>query len=357
MSDAPKRLLASLDASLAMLDRPSGSAQHGGAEPSLVERVSDSKRLEALNFSDLYINLSETDDAPHYRIGPNVQGHTGLAKVPAGYDDDIVYLRNLITKQDRDSDILDVGNIRLRYMRARMADGHERAAIRKIPLGIPKLSGLSMATEALKVLRQWGYSRGIVAIGGATGAGKTTTAVALIHEYLEKLGGKAVTIEDPPEYLLQGWVGARGGHCDQIQIHGDEEWKQAVNIALRWRPRYILFGEIRTPEAAVQALRASTSGHLVIATVHGGSVDESLGALLRLAEVEMGEGARKLLAGNLLGVVHQTLRKEGPHLNVLSIARGGSEEAQIRGHLKDAGATLIASYVKQYPPDGVAAQP
>lgn len=348
MSTAPQSLLRSFSSELFDAPSPRSAPAERPREEAPGVAVGG-KPLEDLNFSDLYINLGNPDEEAHYRIGPNTEGLSGLSKVPPSYDAQIGYLRNQIAKQQRDSDILTMGGMRLRFMRARMADGYERAAVRNIPLVVPKLDEISLSPEGAKALRGWGRSRGIIAIGGPTGNGKTTTAVAMLHEYLNKLGGKAITIEDPPEYLLQGWIGENGGNCDQIHIESDDGWKEAVNVALRWRPRYILFGEVRTPQAAGQALRASTSGHLVIATVHGGSVEESLGALLRLAEVDMGEGARKLLAGNLTGVVQQRLGRHGPDLDILAIPRGKSEEAQIRKHLSDGGASNLSGYVKAYP--------
>lgn len=353
MSTAPHRLFPSFDTTfLGSPGRPredeaEDHAAHRAAPP---EPAYDQPTvsLEDLNFSDLYINVDRVEDRSFYRIGPNSEGLSGMKRVPSEYDEHIGFVRALIDKHDRPGGILTLDTMRLRFQKAMMSDGFMRAAIRRIPIDLPRLDELSINPEGVKALRKWGQSRGIVAIGGATGNGKTTTAVAILTEYLSKLGGVAITVEDPPEYLMQGWIGEKGGHCDQILIESDSQWESAVNTALRWRPRYILFGEIRTPEAAGQALRASTSGHLVLATVHGGSTDEALGTLLRLAEVNMGEGARKLLAHNLTGVVYQRLTKFGPDLDVLALLRGSSEEAAVRKLLQDPGNPSLASYVKSY---------
>lgn len=350
MSSAPHRLFPSFDT--AFLGGPGRSLDpHDEADRAAPEPVYDQPTvsLEDLNFSDLYINVDKVEDRSFYRVGPNSENLSGLFPVPPEYDEHIGFVRALIDKHDRPGGILTLGTMRLRFQKAAMSDGYTRSAIRRIPIDLPQLDELSMNPEGVKALRRWGRARGIVAIGGATGNGKTTTAVGILNEYLSRLGGVAITVEDPPEYLMQGWIGDKGGHCDQILIESDSEWESAVNTALRWRPRYILFGEIRTPEAAGQALRASTSGHLVLATVHGGSTDEALGTLLRLAEVNMGDGARKLLAYNLTGVVYQRLTKYGPDLDVLTLPRGGSEEAAVRKILQDPGSPSLASYVKSYP--------
>jgi twitching motility protein PilT len=121
-----------------------------------------------------------------------------------------------------------------------------------------------------------------------------------------------------------------------------------VKKALRFRPQYILVGEIRTPEAAAQALRASTSGHLVFTTIHGGSVVETVGAILRLAEINLGAAAKLLLADNLVGVIHQRLGRYGPNVSMIATASGDKSADPIRKAIESGQLSALQANSKPY---------
>lgn len=333
---------------LSFLDRGTVSPQRTAINPregdGSAPQAMDAGALAELNFTDLYLTVEDKDEA-FYREGPNGGNGFALNMVPPNFAVHMQTLRSQLAKQVSKSGIIDFGSIRLRFETSMMADGKVRAAIRRIPVGLPLLTDLSMSAAAVKALRVWSNERGLILIGGATGNGKTTTAVAILLDYLRTRPGIAVTIEDPPEYAMQGNLGTKG-HCFQIEVRGDDEWETAVNTVLRWRPRYVMLGEIRCPEAAAQALRASTSGHLVIATVHGGALDEAADTVLRLAEAGMGEGARRLLAHNLIGVVRQQLSLNGPDLDYINLRRGDASEAvqTARRGILDGNTSLLRKY-------------
>lgn len=329
------------------LERPTaGGAAQGAGESSAIDLHS----LADLNFTDLYLTVDDASEA-FYRIGPNGENKFGLQPVPQGFTEHMDTIRSQLSKKVSDgSGVIDFGTLRLRFETAVMADNRRRAAIRRIPIDVPRLTDLSMAPEAVKALRSWVNERGLVLIGGATGNGKTTTAVAMLHDYMTARPGVAVTIEDPPEYDLQGNLGT-GGHCFQIEVRADSEWETAINTVLRWRPRYVMIGEIRCPEAAAQALRASTSGHLVIATVHGGALDEAVDTVLRLAETGIGDGAKRLLAHNIVGVVRQNLGRHGPDIDYINLRRGATTEtAQMaRKAILEGNLSTLRKYETQFP--------
>lgn len=56
--------------------------------------------------------------------------------------------------------------------------------------------------------------------------------------------------------------------------------------AMRYNPRYIFLGEIRSPKTAKEAIRAAVNGHRVVSTIHGSSVQGSLYALQQIASAE-----------------------------------------------------------------------
>lgn len=183
--------------------------------------------------------------------------------------------------------------------------------MRKMPKKVPDLVSLGYPPALIKYLSTLGNASGLILLGGATGSGKTTTISSLLREYLIRSGGFAYTIEDPFEMPLDGEYHAANGSiglCKQTQPVNDD-WGASFRSALRSRPRYILVGEIRTPEAASECLRASTSGHLVLSTIHANNVADAIDALVKHASGgEMSEElAFDLLSRGLLGVIHQQL--------------------------------------------------
>lgn len=183
--------------------------------------------------------------------------------------------------------------------------------MRKMPKKVPDLASLGYPLPLIKYLSTLGNASGLILLGGATGSGKTTTVSSMLREYLIRNGGFAYTIEDPFEMPLDGEYHAANGSiglCKQTQPVNDD-WGASLRSALRSRPRYILVGEIRTPEAASECLRASTSGHLVLSTIHANNVADAIDALVKHASGgEMSEElAFDLLSRGLLGVIHQQL--------------------------------------------------
>lgn len=182
---------------------------------------------------------------------------------------------------------------------------------RKMPTETPDIYSLGLPKPVVKQLVSLSQEAGLILIGGPTGMGKTTTLSALLRQYLEKDGGFLYTVEDPPEMPLNGVYHARNGAlglCKQTPVE-NERWEDGLKSALRSRPRYILVGEVRTPETASQALRAATSGHLVLTTIHANSVEDALNSMIKYAA---GAGLPEmlvsdLLARSILAVVHQKL--------------------------------------------------
>jgi twitching motility protein PilT len=234
---------------------------------------------------------------------------------------DIDILRNNLRKARKENFALDHDGMRLRAVRYVVVNGNTWAALRRIPGVLPDIEDLGFRPEVLQAFRSWGYRKGLIVIGGATGAGKTTTAVSIIKDFLVNIGGTAYTVEDPVEFLMQGPIGS-GGFVIQREVNEDPEWGDALKDALRSAPDYIFLGEVRTAAAARQLLRAATSGHLAICTVHGSSVEETLGAIIQIAESELGQMAYNLLADGLTAVVHQNIVRGKPQVRVLQTEAG-----------------------------------
>lgn len=226
--------------------------------------------------------------------------------------------------------------------------------MRKMPRNVPDMSSLGYPVALVKYLISLGNASGLILLGGATGSGKTTTISSLLREYLINNGGFAYTIEDPFEMPLDGEYHAANGSvglCKQTQPQNDN-WGASLRSALRSRPRYIMVGEIRTPEAASECLRAATSGHLVLSTIHANNVSDAIDALIKHASGgEMSEDlAFDLLSRGLLGVIHQQLvgiGKKRPILQYLFANPDTTQGDQTRNIIKTGRINLATTIEMQ----------
>lgn len=172
---------------------------------------------------------------------------------------------------------------------------------------------------------------GLVVIAGAFGHGKTTTASSVVVSRINQYGGIAVTIENPPEMPLEGRHGE--GVCYQTWVEKGE-FAEACRKATRWAPSIIFLGEIRDNETAIEALRASINGRLIICTTHA---ENPVMAIERIHALASGassssEDVAHLLSAGLAGVVHQELEKQPDRaqLYVKSLWVAGSDAHGIR---------------------------
>ena len=280
--------------------------------------------LKNLDFTDIYVCSSDAGEPSYYNTIPTKTEKNRTLLVPWEYKESIDALVQLINKIDKPNFSIDFGGMRFRGVRLNTLGNSKRVVFRRFPTEVPNLDDQNFTPDVLRTFKSWGKRSGLIVIGGSTRAGKTTTACSILKYFLINEGQTAITIEDPTEFDMQGPYGDNG-LCLQMPVDNEEDWSEKLKEALRAAPRYILMGEIRTAKAAANVLRASNSGHLVICTVHGGRLEETLGAIIQMALPELGEMAQTLLADGLLAVVHQKIEGGVPVNNILATTDSTSD--------------------------------
>jgi type II secretory ATPase GspE/PulE/Tfp pilus assembly ATPase PilB-like protein len=159
-------------------------------------------------------------------------------------------------------------------------------------------------------------------VTGPTGAGKTTTLYALLHE-LRMLERSIVTLEDPVEYDIDG--------ITQLQVDEDHglTFRNGLKAMLRLDPDFLLLGEIRDVESARTAAAAASSGHVLLSTLHSHDPVNAVTTLRHwgLADYEITAALQVVVSQRLVRRLCPACRKqEAPKPRELRWLRGVVEE-------------------------------
>ena len=190
-------------------------------------------------------------------------------------------------------------------------------AIRILPAKIPSIAMLNLHPSLQKIAEQ---ETGLILICGPTGCGKSTTTAAIVEEINRLRPSHIITLEDPIEFRFtskQAFVEQRelGAH-----VH---TYMQGLLDVLREDPDVIVVGEIRDPEEIKLTLSAAESGHLVIASLHAGKVEEAVYRICNSFPPEAQNEIRLQVASTLSWVIIQDLiyseklKFRVPHLSIL----------------------------------------
>lgn len=138
---------------------------------------------------------------------------------------------------------------------------------------------------------------GLVLVVGPTGSGKSTTLYAGLQQLAEDGKRKVITAEDPIEYSID--------NIQQTRVRPDIgfDFPDALRAFVRQDPDVILVGEIRDHPTALEAARASQTGHLVLSTLH---CNDAVDAIQRLRDLMIHPNS---IASELLAVLAQRLAK------------------------------------------------
>lgn len=138
---------------------------------------------------------------------------------------------------------------------------------------------------------------GLILVVGPTGSGKSTTLYAGLSALSKDATRKVITVEDPIESSID--------NIQQTQVRPDLSFgfANAMRAFVREDPDIILVGEIRDMETALEAVRASQTGHVVLSTLH---CNDTVDAIQRLLDLGMHQNS---VASELLAVFAQRLAK------------------------------------------------
>jgi type II secretory ATPase GspE/PulE/Tfp pilus assembly ATPase PilB-like protein len=135
---------------------------------------------------------------------------------------------------------------------------------------------------------------GLIIISGPTGGGKTTTLFAALRE-MDLAEKNVISVEDPIEYRLsmikQTEVSEKVGYG----------FSEAGRSFMRHDPDVILVGEMVDEETANITVNASTTGHLVLSTLHTNDAASSIPRLIGF-NVD-----KNTVAATLIAVIGQRL--------------------------------------------------
>lgn len=188
--------------------------------------------------------------------------------------------------------------LRVNWIRDRRGSG---ASIRIIPGEPPEPDLLGVPDLARRLIEA---RRGLVVIAGGAGAGKTTTAAALVEHANHARAALVVMIESPIEIPLESkrcLISQRevGAHVRSLA--------DGVRAATREGADVIVLGRADDPEALAAALDAVSAGALVVVTITAAGIAPAVERIIELSARVRGDAARPLVADSLLGGVGQAL--------------------------------------------------
>jgi twitching motility protein PilT len=174
-------------------------------------------------------------------------------------------------------------------------------AMRAIKSTVPPLEDLNLP----EVISRLTYlPRGLVAVTGDTGSGKSTTLAAMIQAMNDRYRKHIITLEDPIEYSFDS------NKCliEQRELGQDmPSFASGLKHALRQDPDIILVGEMRDLETTALAISAAETGHLVLSTLHTINASQTVERVIDMYPAGQQNQIRAMLSNTLQAVVSQTL--------------------------------------------------
>lgn len=179
--------------------------------------------------------------------------------------------------------------------------GRVGMVLRRISQDIPEMKTLGLP-EKLQELAL--APRGLLILAGPTGSGKSTTMASMLNYRNQKLPGHIVTIEDPIEFIYKPCRSI----FTQREIGIDtDNWKIAVQSAMRQAPDVVCIGEVRSEESMEYALQLAQTGHLCVFTIHASTASQTIERIINFYPEDRRQQVLMDLALNLVGIIGQRL--------------------------------------------------
>ena len=264
--------------------------------------------------------------------------------VPASLTDEMQQLRQsclAMYQQDGEADFA-IDHDGVLYRVAVMTDlyTHPVLFLRRLASDVRDAEKLGLSRDFLSWLLK-PERTGLILVAGDMGAGKTTTAAALLVARLKAHGGLAIAIENPPETRLHGLHGH--GRCIQVPAsrkHGG--YREQLRQAMRTGASMLLIGEIRDNATALEAIKHSNNGTCVISTAHGRQLPDALSRVVAHARCEEMPTPESQLADGLAAVIFQRLDRVERTESAKNVIRAGfrtlmldgADEAGIRSKIR-----------------------
>lgn len=302
------------------------------------------RALVKYNASDLHLKAGRP---PLFRIN----GKMVPAKMAELTEDEVQHIVFSVLNDRQKSDldhkrqidlsfrVDDIGRFRCN---AYFQKGHVSAAIRMVPLTVPRLDDLHVPNVIKELCER---NRGLILVTGATGSGKSTTLAGMINYINETSYVHVLSIEDPIEFLyrdMKSTITQREVGSDVHTLH------EGLVAGLRQDPDVIMIGEIRDRDMIENALTASETGHLVLSTLHTNDAKSTIDRIIDVFPADAKNQVRIQLASCLVAVISQQLvpRADGSGRVVaceIMVKSPAIESYILKGELERIPETIAAS--------------
>ena len=290
----------------------------GGLKGKLIKKMVDATSREMGKTTPLlamlkYLSKSKANDLlltagapPALKIGNEVKRLTMPPLTPIECE---MYARELLSEEEwaifeRKNDYgiaityPKLGRFRANAFRQRSSIA---IALRNLPESIPSLSDLNLP----EWLREFALRpQGLILIGGPAGHGKSTTMCALVDIINNNRRCNILSLEDPVEYLHRHKM----SNINQREVGRDtESFSEGLHNVFRQAPDVIVIGEMRDTESMAIAMRAASTGHLVLSTLHANNSTSIIETIINSFEPHRQNLTRMMLADCLLLCLSQRL--------------------------------------------------